>query len=156
MCCKLLEIKALEKPAGQWCQHCSTRKQCDQYLTRPQVCHNFFCAYMTEPGLGEEWKPSTSRMMMTYSNDGNHLFVQVDPTRPDAWRKEPYYRQLKKLAAMNNPNGQQIIVSINDRNIVIFPDREVDIGAIGEQETVRFERVQTPQGPRTEVYKVSR
>lgn len=154
MCCKLLEIKALNKPANEWCVNCSTRKGCDIYETRPQTCHNFNCGYMTQGAIGEEWWPTTARMMITYTGDGKHLFIQVDPTRPDAWRREPYYSQLKNWARINNPNGQQIIVAIAGRYIVIFPEREVDVGHVAADETVTFSLSHSASGPVTEVRKV--
>ena len=154
MCCKLLDIKALEKPAGEWCTHCSTRQKCDIYLERPQTCHNFNCGYMTQAGIGEEWKPTHSRMMINFTGDGQHLFILVDPTRPDAWRKAPYLQQMKNWARINNPRGQQIIVSINKRYIVIYPDREVDLGPVDVDETVTFTVTQTPNGTMTIPQKV--
>ena len=133
MCCKMPEIKALAKPAHQWCTHCSTRRGCDIYLERPETCRNFHCGYITQADIGEEWFPLTARMMVTFTPDGQHVFVQVDPSRPDAWRKAPYLQQLKNWARMNNPRGQQIIVAIARRYIVIFPDREVDLGTVAER-----------------------
>jgi hypothetical protein len=154
MCCKIPEIKALNKPRNVWCTHCSTRQKCDIYLDRPQTCHNFNCAYLTTPGIGEEWRPITSRMMITYTPDGKHLFVQVDPSRPDAWRKAPYHQQLRNWARINNPQGQQIIVNIDGRYIVIYPDREVDLGTVSEDETVIFTVNHTENGPTTTAQKV--
>lgn len=154
MCCKIPEIKALSKPKGAWCTHCSTRQKCDSYLERPEACRNFHCGYLLQADIGEEWRPLTSRMMITYTEDGQHLFVQVDPTRPDAWRRAPYLQQLKSWARINNPRGQQIIVSVGNRYIVIYPDREEDLGTVGEDETVTFTVDQTPSGLRTHAQKV--
>lgn len=154
LCCKLLDIKALDKPGGEWCPHCSTRQKCDIYLTRPPTCDTFNCGYITQPGVGEEWKPTQSRMIINFSGDAQHVFLIVDPARPDAWRKAPYYQQMKQWAQANNGTGKQIIVSINKRYIVIFPDREVDLGNVGEDETVTFTVTQTPNGPYTEGHKV--
>lgn len=153
LCCKLLDIKALEKPAGEWCPHCSSRKGCDIYLTRPDPCRSFHCGWMLQEGISPEWYPIQSRMIITFSGDGQHLFALVDPARPDAWKKAPYYQQLKNWARINNARGQQIIVSVNRRYIVIYPDREEDLGTIGDDETVTFEVVNTPTGPVTQARK---
>ncbi|MES2984017.1 MAG: hypothetical protein V4735_02385 [Pseudomonadota bacterium] len=154
LCCKILEIKALDKPRDVWCSHCSTRQKCDIYLDRPQTCRNYNCGYMTQPWIGEEWYPRNARMMISFGADGQHMFVQVDPTRADAWRREPYLSQLRQWARLNNPRGQQVIVSLNGRYIVVFPDREVDLGPIGDDETVTFTVTQTPTGPVTQAQKV--
>ena len=153
LCCKLLDIKALDKPGGEWCPHCSTRQKCDIYLSRPETCDTFNCGYITQSGVGEEWYPGRSRMIINVAGDGEHVFIIVDPARPDAWRKAPYYQQMKQWALANNGTGKQIIISINRRYIVIFPDREVDIGTVGDDETVTFTVTQTIAGPVTEAHK---
>jgi uncharacterized protein len=38
LCCKLLAIPEIEKPAGQWCKHCTKTRGCDVYETRPEPC----------------------------------------------------------------------------------------------------------------------
>ena len=85
MCCKLPEIKALTKPRDTWCTHCSTHKKCDIYLDRPEPCRDYYCGWMRLAKLPEEWRPLDSRMMINFTEDGRHLFIHVDPSRPDAW-----------------------------------------------------------------------
>jgi len=46
MCCKLPKIKELNKPEGEWCVNCTTRRGCDAYDTRPTPCRTYFCYYM--------------------------------------------------------------------------------------------------------------
>ncbi|MFZ4540892.1 MAG: hypothetical protein ACOYNL_03645 [Rickettsiales bacterium] len=154
MCCKVLEIKALDKPRNQWCQHCSTHQKCDIYLERPDTCHNFNCGYLTEDWMGEHWHPLRSRMLVNFSADGKHMFVHVDPARPDAWRNSPYIENLRGWARGGNQTGSQVIVAIAQRFIVIFPDREQDLGTVSDDETVTFTITQTIIGPRTEAQKV--
>ena len=149
MCCKLLRIEVLNKPALEWCTHCSTRKGCDIYETRPEPCRTFHCGYITHAGFGEEWKPTTARMMIVTRFD--HIFFHVDPIRPDAWKQKPYYQQLKSLARSNNANGTHIIVRIKNRFIVVVPERDIDLGEIDDNETIGFNLTQTPQGPVTHV-----
>jgi hypothetical protein len=155
LCCKILDIAALEKPAGEWCKHCSTHKKCDIYPYRPvQICDTFNCGYITQPGVPESWYPGKSRIIISTIADQPHVFLIVDPARPDAWRKAPYYQHIKQWALENNGTGKQIIVSINKRYIVVFPDREVDLGTVGDDESVTFTITQTPNGPYTEAHKV--
>ena len=77
-------------------------------------------------------------MIINFTEDGRHLFVHVDPARPDAWRKAPYFQQLRELARVNNPRGGQVVVSIGERYLVIFPDREVDIDDLTADEKAAF------------------
>jgi hypothetical protein len=138
MCCKLPDIKALSKPRDTWCSHCSTRKRCDIYDARPEPCREYYCGWMRLAQLPDAWRPLDSRMIINFTEDGRHLFVHVDPARPDAWRKAPYFQQLRELARVNNPRGGQVVVSIGERYLVIFPDREVDIDDLTADEKAAF------------------
>src|SRR5215475_6426071 len=102
LCCKLaelVELNELNKPAGVWCRHCAPgRGGCTIYETRPPVCRNWNCNWIVEPGLGPEWQPLICKMILYYENDGRRLCVRVDPGYADAWRREPYYSQLKQCS----------------------------------------------------------
>jgi hypothetical protein len=138
LCCKLLHIQAFNKPAGVWCAHCAPgRGGCMIHATRPTECREFFCAWITTPTLGEEWRPNKCRMFLRH--EGNLIAVHVDPSEPTAWRREPFYRQLKIFATRAAGTKQQVAVYIKDRVIVIFPNKEVDVGTMkpGDQLVVR-------------------
>jgi hypothetical protein len=96
LCCKLLRIEELDKPAGRWCSHCTVgRDGCKIYDTRPGSCRSFHCTWLIDPKLRAEWRPSTAKMVLQYDHPARRLAVHVDPEFPSAWRSEPYYRQLK-------------------------------------------------------------
>jgi hypothetical protein len=96
LCCKLLRIEELDKPAGRWCSHCTVgRDGCKIYDTRPGSCRSFHCTWLIDPKLGAEWRPSAAKMVLQYDHPARRLAVHVDPEFPSAWRSEPYYRQLK-------------------------------------------------------------
>jgi hypothetical protein len=96
LCCKLLRIEELDKPAGRWCCHCTAgRDGCKIYDTRPGSCRSFHCTWLINPELGAEWRPTTAKMVLYYDPPARRLAVHVDPEFPSAWRSEPYYRQLK-------------------------------------------------------------
>ena len=154
LCCMVPEVHEIEKPLGTWCQHCSTRKRCDIYETRPQECRDFHCGYLTLPSIGEAWKPSKSKIILTAENDGNRVLALVDPGRPDAWRKEPFYSQLKAWAEAAAPHAGQVVVRINRRAIVILPGEDVDLGDVGPDEAIVTETSQGPTGPTYRVLKL--
>ncbi len=57
VCCKLPDIPELNKPRDSWCPSISKSKAkgcggCGRYETRPQVCRDFSCGWLS--GLGEE------------------------------------------------------------------------------------------------------
>ena len=135
LCCKLLPIPNF-KPAGPWCQFCSTHKGCDNYENRPQPCRTYFCSFMVDKGLGEEWRPTKARMFLTVTEgDGTkpQIRVIVDPSRPDAWRKQPYFASFKQWS-----QNYYIIINIGERRVLIFPDHEKDLGVLAEGQTIEF------------------
>jgi hypothetical protein len=138
LCCKLTRIKAFDKPPGVWCAHCAPgRGGCTIYDTRPSECRDFYCDWRITPALGEEWRPNKCRMFLC--REGNVQTIHVDPSDPGAWRREPFFRQIKTLAARAVGTEQQVAVRIKDRVIVVFPHKEVDVGTMnpGDQLVVR-------------------
>jgi uncharacterized protein len=124
MCCKLPQIDALNKPANQWCVHCSTRKSCDAYDARPEQCRTFFCHFMENAALGEEWRPSKSRFMLMGKDNGQTVLVVVDPDRPDAWKRHPYFQQLGLWSRTH-----RVIINVGDKQMVLHGDH---LHAMGE------------------------
>ena len=146
MCCKLLAIEALRKPVGAWCAHCDAGKGCRIYDGRPQECRDYYCAYLTWPDVAEAWRPSRSKIILDFDPTGQSLRAHVDPGRPGAWKAEPYYSQLKRWAARSGAGQFLVVVMIDDRAIVVLPDRDIDLGRIGPGETIATEQTRTPGG----------
>lgn len=142
LCCKVLVIEDLGKPAGKWCSHCAPGKGCGIHATRPTVCRGFYCEWMISKGLGAEWKPERSRFVLAKTNDGRRLTAHVDPGYPAAWKASPYYENFKIWAAeglRQNPM-HQVDVMIGERLIVVLPDRDVDVGAVASDEVIQLIR----------------
>jgi len=143
LCCKVLDIEPLGKPQGQWCPHCLKPSGCSIHASLPQVCRDFHCAWMTQPELGDEWFPRRCKMVLrqvplTADERQTRIQVYVDPSSPSAWRREPYYAQLKKWARdgmkgidIDGANRmRQVVIYIGDRGVVLLPDKEVDLGVV--------------------------
>ena len=145
LCCKVLGIPELEKPKDAWCPNFAAGIGCRVYADRPPSCHNFACRWLTDPMMGPEWKPSVCKMVMDAKP--RLLAVHVDPAVARPWRAEPYYSVLKRLAAQGLTRGTIVLVIERRRNIVILPDREVDLGLVGPDVRIAMERVQTAHGP---------
>jgi hypothetical protein len=150
LCCRILGIDALGKTAGEWCRHCVIGQGCGIYGERPAPCRDFECLYKTNPALPEVWHPAVSHLMLRMER-GTRLMVFVDPARPGAWTREPYRRQLQRLAASLYPRQCQVMVRIGDRHIAILPDREVDLGICQGQFAIKCTPHYTPRGMRWEV-----
>lgn len=141
LCCKLIAVTELDKPPGEWCPHVVRKGGCAIHATRPAGCRVFFCHWMTEKGLGPEWKPERSKLMLVMS-EGGHMTAFVDPGVPAAWRQAPYYETIKRWsaeAARANP-ARLVMVRIGTRGVVVLPDREIDIGTVSPNEAIKLER----------------
>lgn len=149
MCCKVISIKELDKPAGTWCRHCSTQNSCDIYTTRPDLCRHFICGYIAFDDLGEEWRPDRAKFVLAIQEAGR-MTIHVDPDFPYAWREEPYHSKLREWAAAAVLKGSQIVVSVADHVHMIFPDRDVDLGPMRDNQMIKKWHVSTPMGIRFE------
>jgi Fe-S-cluster containining protein len=147
LCCKVMRVDELESPAGQWCKHCSPGKGCGIHATRPPVCREFFCIWMYKKEIGPEWKPEKSKIILTLEGDGARIAAHVDPSFPGAWRRSPFYEDLKRWSEVAASRQQQVSVWIGRHAIVILPDRDVDLGIVAEDELVVSTVTMTPQGP---------
>lgn len=144
MCCKIMGIKEIEKPSGQWCPHCLVGKGCAIYQDRPSECRTFSCDWLQAEALGPEWKPEKSKIVLV-SRYGR-MVAYVDPSSPGAWRKSPYLERLMTLVQLGLPEGRLIYVSVSERYTLLLPDRVVELGALGEDDEVLLKTLRTPTG----------
>lgn len=133
LCCKLYEIPMLPKPVQTWCPHCAGQQTCSIYDARPQQCRDFFCHYRLDAAVPEHWKPSLSHMALRSDPTGIRILVDVDSDYPDIWKSEPYYSDLKKWSANRLKAGFQVFVQVGGRSIAILPDRDEDLGEVGDR-----------------------
>jgi len=135
LCCKLLGIAEIDKPAGSWCGHFQRGKGCGIYADRPGACSAFQCLWTASENLDDRWRPDRARFVLFTEQDGRRLNVVVDPAYPMAWRKEPYYSRIKAMSARAR-DGYELLVSIGDRRIVVFPDQEADLGVVNPEHKI--------------------
>jgi hypothetical protein len=136
MCCKVYSIKELSKPAGQWCIHAVRGSGCSIHPNRPRSCREFFCSWLVDPNLGPEWKPEVSRFVLSADATHQAIMVTVDPGRPLAWKREPYYAVLKQFSEVFFRINQKVLVNLNGHITVVLPDRDVPIGMIAAGEEI--------------------
>jgi hypothetical protein len=106
------------------------------------------------PTSPTNWKPSHSKLVLVSELGGSRIAAHVDPQRPDAWRREPYYSQLKRWAAAVVPHRGQVVACIGQRTFMIFPDRDVDLGIVGDDDRIITGERETPLGIHLEAYKL--
>src|SRR5690348_13326370 len=128
MCCKVFDIPSLAKPEGKWCKHCDIGKGCRIYDTRPDQCRQFVCLWLQDPTLPPEWKPETSKLVMSIWPTTGFIYVQVDPGSPLAWRKEPYFSRLRELSERLLRERRHILVFVKHIATLIMPTGPVPIG----------------------------
>lgn len=110
---------------------------------------------MTQGWLGPDWKPERAKMVLTIDPATRFLLVQVDPGSANAWRADPYYRQLKQWAAAAMPRRQHVVVFLNKSATVILPDRDVPLGVMGPGDRIVARERRTASGMTLDVEKVA-
>jgi hypothetical protein len=136
LCCKILSIAELAKPQGRWCKHCDIGRGCKIYDGRLDECRNFYCGYLTWSMLDRHWLPENSKMVVVSELEGMRIAIHVDPGRPLTWREEPFFSEIKEWSRHAVEEMRQIVVMQGKRAIVIFPDREVDLGTVSDDERI--------------------
>jgi hypothetical protein len=129
-----MAIETLAKPAGQWCRHCKPGRGCVVYDSRPAECRGFSCLWLIDPRFGAHWKPSKSKLVVTASADG--LEVRCDSGSPDAWRREPYHGEIRKLATSGEAHDVTVLVIAGNRMTLVTSTRNFDLGVVGADERI--------------------
>ena len=127
MCCKLPSIAELGKPAGVWCQHVLKGKGCGIYEARPEVCRAFRCSWLRDPGSPDNWRPDRCGFVVR-EHKGSVLWIEVEPTRPLAWREPPFYAQIKQWAGLAIADRGAVVVACARSLTIVLPDKDVPIG----------------------------
>lgn len=159
LCCKVAAVEEMTKPNGVWCSYCKSGKRCTIYDQRPPSCRRFYCQWMLEMGLGPEWKPERAKFAMVKTEGGRRLTALVDPGFPSAWRRSPYYENLKRWAleaSRRLPEVYLVDVLIGQRSIAILPDRDVEVGILAHDEDLHVAYRNTAIGWAIEVSKIKR
>lgn len=136
LCCKVLSISELSKPQGQWCQHCAVGKGCRIYQSRPEECSTFHCGYLSWPETDARWFPATSKMVIVSELEGKRIAIHLDPSRPAAWREQPFYDQIKRWSFAAAQEMAQVVVCVGNRATVVLPEEDVDLGPVGDDERI--------------------
>ncbi len=114
-CCKTMGVHELEKPVNTWCRHCRIGAGCEIYETRPQSCRTFECVWLqTQKGakpLASELRPDASRVVMSTTDGGETVVLNVAPDRQDAWQQGAMGRLVSEMLA----DGVPVIVKCGER-----------------------------------------
>ena len=89
LCCTVLNIEEIQKPAGLKCPACAKKRGCNVYQSRPQQCRDYECFWLQDKNsvLPEFLNPDQCGFFVDIANDYSRIVLHVDPDRPDAWEK---------------------------------------------------------------------
>ena len=147
LCCKVLGVRGLDKPPYEPCRHCAVGEGCAIYPSRPQDCRQFNCMWVEEGSqVPEHWLPSRAGMVLCADLVGPRIEVHVDDATPDAWRREPYYGDLRRWSAAAMRDGGSVMAYLPDRTIIFLPHKHVDLGKLGPEMQVVYVRRWTADG----------
>lgn len=132
LCCKLLPVPPLGKPAGKRCKYQRVGKGCTVYPKRPHACRVFSCLWLEQDDTDALSRPDRAHYVIDPMLDFitakpesgepiQYLVVQiwVDPAFPDA-HKDPSLRAF--LARRGELQGMAAIIRFSERNgFVLFP-----------------------------------
>jgi hypothetical protein len=134
LCCKVMAIEQISKPASFWCPHCKPGRGCQIYPERPGECRSFKCLWLLNERLDERWRPSISKLVLTTSEDG--IEVRCDPGFPDAWRKEPFRGEIQQWAVSGETRDVTVVVVVGRKMILVTSDREFDLGVVNPDQRI--------------------
>ncbi|MBV1705047.1 MAG: hypothetical protein KGI57_01685 [Hyphomicrobiales bacterium] len=98
MCCQVLEIPELDKPAGPDCPNCAGRNGCAIYDARPNVCREFECEWLGERSLGPRLRPDLCGVIFFVDPDTDEYRAVSHPAKPMAFRAPEVFKHLVAMA----------------------------------------------------------
>jgi hypothetical protein len=133
LCCKLLPVPMIHKPAGVRCKHSKVGKGCAIYAARPKSCRTWSCRWLADRATAGMPRPDRCHYVIDLEtdhvravpNDGGPgwtfpvIQVWVDPAFPDAHRA-PELRDYMLRMAQQHRLGT-IVRFDSERAINIFP-----------------------------------
>lgn len=98
LCCVALEIEELNKPAGPPCPNCRLDGGCAIYASRPKVCREFECEWLTDRNLARQLRPDKIGTLFMEAHDADEYRAVCAPERPLAWRQPRVFAHLLAIA----------------------------------------------------------
>ena len=154
MCCKVYALPEFGKPPGVWCKHCAPGKGCKIHDSPPEQCRLFFCLWMTDGAMPNDWRPDRARFVLSVYPPNGFIYGQVDPGSPRAWMKPPYYDALRAMAGRLLNERRHVIMFMGDEATLVMPEGEAALGKMGPADNFRIEPAFGPNGPTWKATKI--
>ena len=117
LCCKLLAVPAIEKPAGKWCQYCERSKGCGIYDVRPAGCRTFNCMWLQGAWLDSD-RPDQIHVVFGINET-------PQPLREKLAREKKQFTDAMVTAFENRPGAfqttraRELIMTLRARDLVV-------------------------------------
>lgn len=85
LCCKLVPVPPLAKPAGTRCRHQKAGKGCGIYVDRPFACRSWGCRWLIDPEAAALPRPDRAHFVVDMEED----YVRLQPQDGGEARKVP-------------------------------------------------------------------
>jgi hypothetical protein len=133
LCCKLMPIAEMSKPANHRCTHQRHNKGCNIYATRPTSCAKWSCQWLLGTDTADLRRPDLSRYVIDMIPDfvevedretGTRIPVEVvqvwcDPKQRNAWQHDEALGAFLERRA-SEAKGALIRFSATDA-VTVFP-----------------------------------
>ena len=144
LCCKVYEIEDFEKKPGTTCHNVRPEGGCGVWGLHPKACQEFKCLWLKHDDMNGQWRPDHAGFVLRLEPNGTTLAVDVDHDRPNAWRQEPYYSQIKLwsdvmpkaegLVLVYAPEGLYVITPMED--LFLKAPKRGDVLETGMEDTL--------------------
>lgn len=136
MCCTVLRVDELAKPARVPCKQLRTQGHgCSIYETRPRICRGYACAWL-QGSFGDDDRPDRLGAVLDLQFRGDRLWLEIHEESPGAFDRSPRLQQIA------DEYRGAALVRISDADRVAEPDRPFRILlADGVEQRVHGQRV---------------
>jgi len=129
LCCKVYEIEDFEKKPGTVCHHVRPEGGCGVWGLHPKICQEFKCLWLKHDDMNGLWRPDHAGFVLRLEPNGTTLAIDVDHDRPHAWKREPYYSQIKLWSEVMPKNEGLVLVYAPEGLYVITPMEDLFLKA---------------------------
>lgn len=136
VCCSVLRVDELSKPAGRDCAHQRAEGGCAIHDSRPPVCRGYHCLWL-QGGLEDEERPDRTGGVVDLGSTGLGVRLTIHEIRPGAFDDSPTLRNIADRYREEMP------VRVVAAGAVEDPDRPFRVLlADGVEQRVEGERIE--------------
>lgn len=99
LCCDLIEVRALNKPANTKCSQCVEGIGCTVWQERSLACKRFVCLWYANPKFPEALRPDKCGVVFEPLRGRPVLLALTSPDNSDAWRADLPLALIEKFVA---------------------------------------------------------